>query len=1775
MPKRVLAIGVGGSGKAVLTILKERLEETYGQVPDNVVLLSLDTDDLRSTDVFAGTQLNVQIDERGRDPEFRHIVSHPGTTMDTIFADIASGRSTSYMHWLEKEKLARILSPAEKSIRGGAQQRRPIGRVGLFQRWDHPIYSSVTNAIAQIYGEPEEDSALDVVKIEQSKRQIFIIGSVAGGTGSGFMIDVANLVGHAVRSNQKWQSIDVSAIIVLPDAFSSYTTAMNDPTNLRPNSYAALRELDRFVCTHSSMLPYMVRYDNDLRSITWSTNQLIDHIYLVDTACPSAVGDMDLSGDPTRGVFPIISDFVMAHIDQSLGDALATLRSNAGIHYDKEEGWQYSSFNVLTYILPIDDIIESFSYRYLQELLRRQYLPISDKKVQAQVEMAAGKEVERVFSEGSINGCVNPGVIQKAIAATKRMDPERPDMSWSGLFNIIALSENAFTDDYQTLHRWLNYLSSSLVATKTGDYRHETYDEGYTRLIAFSNKYLDDCLGLQHDSDNEEAREGGQWDVILGRYRDALCERFAEALDAEILGILNRRNPRNKMLDPAQLPLACAVVALLKDKLVSFKSLLEEEFRQIQLRQASEELRNAIAWMQDTKDTKTRALFGQPEARKAQDSYILWFQEKMSLLLHQRVYRVVLDVLDALGASEMDQSGKLSVVDQAARELETWQSTIQETSRILEDWARVHENNRQEKKQVKVRRYVTSPEFEDELYQRLEHVEAIGQSALGEVYGMKGLVWERLDDVEPLRYKMVSMWAEEAKGPEDIARRFFDGVKNMFQAVREHTSIAERLAVSFSSYASFVNVAMQVNEPFLRYNLSLNGTRLFHERYISFNMTKATTNDAREFLDQARSIMRDQGLYVDQTAESAVACTVVEVARGVKLQAVDQFLACENDYRGKLYRGRESLHLFPEEQVATEYEQLIETLNEPNNRLRQMSSELVVAMGDEAKLRTFVLACAYGLIEQGNYRDEDGNEITEVYLDLRAHGNSKLRLSQTEQLRNMDREFDRVGSSGEMARRYLNALQNFVLKVTQKPGIPASRVSVLIDDLERYGASLRHIEDPFGLELRMVNEAIHKVAGAFGPTEDEEPDQTARQALNAKRRIEKLRAFIKDRVLEFEGDKRTPPRLRDMGTVMHLVLNKEIGRLTEIAKNTPPQVAARSIKVNYRLALHPSLKNATVGQRVNVQVQLVAVPAGKDTFKIPANRNEIHCFIRADGLQVRGSEVAVIVLDPQSTEIPSASFELEAHLCGPRTYTIELFIEDPQSGTRPLVKTSGQITVSPPTIYEGPSPTLTPLEIQVAVHPDFTLRVITEFPDGKDSSRSVSYYLASRLPGLGRGEKLVGRIALSASNIAQMRTLLNQTLRAGSSAQPQDVSMRMLSLGIHFFQRLFPTGETALFHEALRKAAGRLHTWLIVEDGVTWLPWELLAHDWCGTGQVQFLAEQFRISRWIAGLGPKPYSEVPLGEIALAHYRPQEADQETKDERVEGWQHLLAAHNAFGILQVVKPETPVYGLHLLRYLDPSAEGCSIVARAHTGEAVEGVLENELHRAKLDIHLKRPVVTLGMLTETDQASQLPFEEWLLPERALPFVRAGASAVAGPWWPTSEIADRIFWPAFYDLLMRRVPLGEAVWQARMSVKAVLSQNPDWLAYTLFGDPLAEAYWPETSEGYTVLECLSQDDPLIVGKPYRFRASIRSRPPVWYQDRLVDVDSLPEDPRVLFLAPGILDEIPDPVKMEPIGRTMVQATIELTPQEEGQMTLIARLFNGDERLQVLRLQSKVGRQ
>jgi hypothetical protein len=74
------------------------------------------------------------------------------------------------------------------------------------------------------------------------------------------------------------------------------------------------------------------------------------------------------------------------------------------------------------------------------------------------------------------------------------------------------------------------------------------------------------------------------------------------------------------------------------------------------------------------------------------------------------------------------------------------------------------------------------------------------------------------------------------------------------------------------------------------------------------------------------------------------------------------------------------MHVFPEEQYATELEQQIPTLGETWNQQRMLVPELVVAMGNADKLRAFTLACAYGLVYEDSFFDTDtGQETTPSY----------------------------------------------------------------------------------------------------------------------------------------------------------------------------------------------------------------------------------------------------------------------------------------------------------------------------------------------------------------------------------------------------------------------------------------------------------------------------------------------------------------------------------------------------------------------------------------------------------------------------------------------------------------------------------------------------------------------------------------------------------------------------------------------------------------------------
>jgi CHAT domain-containing protein len=69
-----------------------------------------------------------------------------------------------------------------------------------------------------------------------------------------------------------------------------------------------------------------------------------------------------------------------------------------------------------------------------------------------------------------------------------------------------------------------------------------------------------------------------------------------------------------------------------------------------------------------------------------------------------------------------------------------------------------------------------------------------------------------------------------------------------------------------------------------------------------------------------------------------------------------------------------------------------------------------------------------------------------------------------------------------------------------------------------------------------------------------------------------------------------------------------------------------------------------------------------------------------------------------------------------------------------------------------------------------------------------------------------------------------------------------------------------------------------------------------------------------------------------------------------------------------------------------------------------------------------------------------------------VQLGCGGFLGALWPVTDKAAVAFARSFYKSLVQSAPLGEAVRRARQCVRERYPNDPSWLAYCCFADPMA---------------------------------------------------------------------------------------------------------------------------
>jgi hypothetical protein len=297
-----------------------------------------------------------------------------------------------------------------------------------------------------------------------------------------------------------------------------------------------------------------------------------------------------------------------------------------------------------------------------------------------------------------------------------------------------------------------------------------------------------------------------------------------------------------------------------------------------------------------------------------------------------------------------------------------------------------------------------------------------------------------------------------------------------------------------------------------------------------------------------------------------------------------------------------------------------------------------------------------------------------------------------------------------------------------------------------------------------------------------------------------------------------------------------------------------------------------------------------------------------------------------------------------------------------------------------------------------------------------------------------------------------------------EVDRRVKQLGQNLWRDLIPHDLQDLY--AAERAAWQDRTLLIYSDE-PYIPWELAwpfgegwedRLPWCGT---------LRPTRWLRRDGQGNGNESPPPRLrweSLAIIAPVSAKLPTA-QRERQYLEKLATRRG---LSDASPGHATW-VEVMNRLESGGYDVFHVASHHQFHAGapdgdsfvwlddEGSLTpNEIVGPKVEGHIrtKRPAFFFNACECGRQGREVTrLAGW-----ANRLVSAGAGLFVGPLWDVSDDGAMAFVASFYRALARELTVAEAVHRARRHA-ARRSGDPTWLAYSVYGHPIATIEWPTT--------------------------------------------------------------------------------------------------------------------
>lgn len=380
-----LFIGLGGTGKEVLLRLRRKFYERLGTpgLPCTAYLW-LDTD---TRDVMAqGEKIN---------EIYQSVAFEPHEKIGLLEGSVGSDLSNIFRNKDEWRHLHKWLYPEVErygaEITDGAGGVRAVGRLTFFYHFENTISPLVRNALGGIATQGTINATLQLFRDRKMKTplfppnpipQVFVVSSLAGGTGCGTVLDTI----FFLRQLSQSAGIPIErfvGILFMPNVF--YMSARDEVSQRSyGNAYAALKELEFYTLRLNEQqdlsVDYVVEWDRDrLQRIQGPPFSIA---YIEEMINEGGIG---LEPDDRAEIFSMVAESLMldfmpgafstqkrsqySNIVQYLTSVQGSNISSGGVTLPQEFARRYASFGMSKIEIPLDTLKAAAAARLSHDVL--------------------------------------------------------------------------------------------------------------------------------------------------------------------------------------------------------------------------------------------------------------------------------------------------------------------------------------------------------------------------------------------------------------------------------------------------------------------------------------------------------------------------------------------------------------------------------------------------------------------------------------------------------------------------------------------------------------------------------------------------------------------------------------------------------------------------------------------------------------------------------------------------------------------------------------------------------------------------------------------------------------------------------------------------------------------------------------------------------------------------------------------------------------------------------------------------------------------------------------------------------------------------------------------------------------------------------------------------------------------------------------------------------------------------------------------------------------